>query len=590
MQTIQKSPASQQGKNKNLNISLDNHNTIKNEKNQEKNDFNKVVNLYETYEDYRLPQNYIIDNNNLSRKVLVEISYGGRDRITKEETQTICKFFIVNKIIKQKDNTLLNLKFKNNEEIIAEATIIADAKKLAEVFCKNNIIVTAKTARVIIEYIAEFLKLNDKKIDIVIEKNETGWSEKNEIFYMPTTCSEDTLFTDNIADSIYTSGEKEKQIKLIQEIFNKHAGASVIVLLGLLNQLIKILKIQNYAVLTAGKTGAGKTLANKVMLSLYGNPDVLISNLNMTINAVELKMSTFKDLPNLLDELETSGKTAEQIHNNIVHLIYNYTTGRGRGRMLKNQTAQKVNMYRSCIFLTSERGVESILNSNTSEKANHGVIRRTIEINTKRIKLFNDDVKYGEIANSINQNFGFIGPDWIQYITDNYDEIEWDYISMNKRDDRIDILEFLKTVYKHFIKMLKIQENKAIIDTINLIIKDNEKIYTENIENEEDKYEDYLQEFLVINYNNMIDKIEEAKARNKGKSYKISSSRLLGQINGEREEYSHYLTSEFINELCRKYKIDKNNFIENLKEKEILKIYKNVKINRQVTKAYCIKI
>jgi hypothetical protein len=163
MQTIQKSPASQQGKNKNLNISLDNHNTIKNEKNQEKNDFNKVVNLYETYEDYRLPQNYIIDNNNLSRKVLVEISYGGRDRITKEETQTICKFFIVNKIIKQKDNTLLNLKFKNNEEIIAEATIIADAKKLAEVFCKNNIIVTAKTARVIIEYIAEFLKLNDKK-------------------------------------------------------------------------------------------------------------------------------------------------------------------------------------------------------------------------------------------------------------------------------------------------------------------------------------------------------------------------------------------------------------------------------------------
>jgi hypothetical protein len=33
---------------------------------------------------------------------------------------------------------------------------------------------------------------------------------------MPTTCSEDTLFTDNIADSIYTSGEKENKSNLFK--------------------------------------------------------------------------------------------------------------------------------------------------------------------------------------------------------------------------------------------------------------------------------------------------------------------------------------------------------------------------------------
>ena len=585
MQTI-KRPAVRRGKN--LNPLNNNNDSIKTIENQGKND--NVVNLFETYENYRLPNGYIIDNNNdLARKVIVEIRIGGKDRITREETQVICKAFIIDKIIQQEENTLLNIKFKTNE-ITAPAEIIADAKKLAEVFCRNGVIITSKIAKILTEFIAEFLKLNEKKIIRIIEKNETGWSDNNEIFYMPTTCK-DTLFTNNIADSIYTKGEKEKEVKLIKEIFENHAGAATIILLGLLNQLIKILSLQNYIIVMAGRTGTGKTLANKIMLSLFGNADIMMSNLNMTLNAIELKMASFKDLPNLLDELETSGKTSEQIYNNIIHLIYNFSTGQGRSRLNKNLTAQKVNKYRSFLFLTSERSIESILSNNTSDKANLGVLRRVIEINTDRIKLFNSDkVNFGTIANNITENFGHIGPDWIQYITDNYDSIEWDFISLDKKNNKIDILEFLKITYKYFVKMLEIKENIEIINTINQIIQDNEKIYDENITNEEDKFKDYLNEFLVLNYNYMFDKIEEMKTKNDNRTYKIAGNKILGQINGDNEEYTHYLTSEFVNELCKKYKIDKNNFIQYIKEKGIFKIYKNVKINRQVTKAYCIKI
>jgi hypothetical protein len=585
-----KSPAGQQGKNLN-HLIVNNNDSTKTNENQVKNDDknNNVVNLFELYENYRLPNGYIIDNNDLARKVLVEIRFGGKDKVVKEEIQTICKAFVVDKIIKQEENTILSIKFKNSE-IIAPAEIIADAKKLAEVFCRNNVIITAKTAKILTEYISEFLKLNEKKINIIVEKNETGWSDNGEIFYMPTT-AQNTLFTNNIADSIYTKGEKEKEVKLIKEIFQQHTGASVIILIGLLNQLIKILSLQNYIIITSGRTGTGKTLASKIMLSIFGNPDLMMSNLNMTLNSIELKMSAFKDLPNLLDELETSAKTSEQIYNNIIHLIYNFASGQGRSRLNKNLTQQKVNKYRSFLFLTSERSIESILNNNTSDKANLGIIRRTIEINTDRIKLFNSDkVNYGEIANNINQNFGYVGPDWVKYVQNNYDNIEWDYISLNKKDNKIDILEFLKTIYKYFIEMLEIKENIEIINTINQIIQDNEKIYDENITNEEDKFKDYLNEFLVLNYNYMFDKIEEMKAKNDNRTYKIAGNKILGQINGDNEEYTHYLTSEFVNELCKKYKIDKNNFIQYIKEKEIFKVYKNVKINRQVTKAYCVKI
>ncbi len=585
MPDIKKSPASQQGKNNNSFINNDSTKTIQNQvKNDDKN--NNVVNLYESYGDYRLPSGYIIDNNNLSRKIYVEIRInGGRDKVVKEETQTICRFFVVEKVIKQEENTLITLKFKDNYEIIAESGIVADSKKLAETFCRNNVIITAKTAKILSEYISEFLKLNEKKIIKITEKNETGWDQNGEIFYAPVLVDSTIQFNDTITDSLVEAGNEEEQIKLLQEIFTLHTGAAAIILLGLAATLIKPLNLQNYVIFVNGKPGTGKSLANSILLSMLGKSELLINNMNSTINAVEKKLHVYKDLPVVLDELETAGKTEDIIHNTLINLIYNFFSGTGRSRLNKNLTAQKVNIYRSLLLISAERSIMSILHENTTDKANLGVLRRVIEINADKIKLFNTNCDYKKIADNINANYGYILKKWINLLQDKYDEIEYVFISKEKKNNKIDILELAKIIYPYFSELIDVNINEEIINNINTIIKENEKVYNENVVNEEDKYIDYLREFIATNQAYFYDKEAAEIAEKTDKTYKITG-KVFGQINLDK---TIYIANDCIYEICKKYKIEKNNLISILKEKNIYKKYSVVRINKLNSKAHIIK-
>lgn len=584
MQTL-KSPAGEQGKkNDNLN-SLDNNYNTKNAENQEKN--TKVVNLYEIYENYRLPSGYIIDNLNLSRKIYVEIRInGGRDKVVKEETQTICRFFVVEKIIKQEENTLITLKFKDNYEIIAEASIIADSKKLAETLCRNGVIITAKTAKILTEYVAEFLKLNEKKIIQIIEKNETGWDQNNEIFFAPALVDNTIQFSDTIADSLIENGDEKEQIKLLQEIFTSHTGAATILLIGLTATLIKPLNLQHYTIYIAGKPGSGKSLANSILLSTIGKSEKLINNMNATINAIEKKINIYKDLPAVLDELETAGRNESVIHDTLINLIYNFYSGEGRSRLNKAQNMQKINKYRSLLFISAERSMLTILAENTTDKANLGTLRRVIEINANKVKLFKDNCDYKNIADSIAFNHGYILKKWINLLKDKYDEIEYMFIAKEKKNNKIDILDLAKIIYPYFAKLIDVCINDEIINKIDMIIADNEKIYCDNVINEESKYVDYIQEFIAANQNNFIDEIEKEQVENDNKIYKVSG-RILGQFN---KNDTTYIINECVLEICKKYKIEKENLLNVLKLQKILIDYKVVKINKKPARAYILRL
>ncbi|MCL5672993.1 MAG: DUF927 domain-containing protein [Deltaproteobacteria bacterium] len=296
--------------------------------------------------------------------------------------------------------------------------MIGDGRELSKTFNENSVFVVAEDAKKITKFIKEFIDINADKILKIKEYDRIGY-DKSDNYLAPTLNINDNItFTDDINLKVARKGDAGKQIEFLKNIFINHAGVSLIISAGLAGLLIKPLNLNNFVIFTSGRTGTGKTLANQIMLSIFGNPDRLKNNLNSTTVGEEILFSKFLDFPILLDELETAQTTAEKINNTLVNLIYSFQSGIGRTRSQKNLHLRETAIYRGLLFITSERSVSSILSDNSTQKANLGVYLRTLEINDK-IKLFADNVNYAEIADEINKNYGHILPEWLAgYIPD----------------------------------------------------------------------------------------------------------------------------------------------------------------------------
>jgi len=513
---------------------------------------------------YKIPFGFLKNENKLAFIYILKET---------EFTSDICDYFIVNKIIKSENNTFINIKFEN-KEFKANASVIGDGRELSKIFNENGVFVVAEDTKKITKFIKEFIDINANKILKIIEYDRIGY-DKSDNYLAPTLNINDNItFTDDINLKIARKGDAGKQIEFLKNIFINHAGASLIVSAGLAGLLIKPLNLNNFVIFTSGRTGTGKTLASQVMLSILGNPDRLKNNLNSTAVGAEILFSKFLDFPILLDELETAQTTAEKINNTLVNLIYSFQSGIGRTRSQKNLHLRETAIYRGLLFITSERSVSSVLSDNSTQKANLGVYRRTLEINDK-IKLFADNVNYAEIADKINKNYGHILPVWINYIKNNAENIKsafhstQEYIKNANLGGKQDIIALISICHDLFLKeILKVGNNNSEFNNLlSIILKENKADFHENVLNEYEKYKNAIKEFTVTS-GKFLNKIQEKKD---GDNYHKPLGGIIGQIEiGDDDNILYFYTNKAMELLCKEYKFEQKRLLESLKEKGVL--------------------
>jgi hypothetical protein len=511
----------------------------------------------------------------------------------------ICPFFVVEKITRVSENTLLSLNFDNSAIEEIDAVCIGDGRELCKEFNEKGIFITPPDARNISVYLKKFIDINDDKILKIKSYSKTGWHSDDE-FFAPTVCDpKNILFDLDIQRKIVVKGQSDKQVEFLKKVFAEHIGSSVIICAGLAATLIKPLSLNNYVFFTSGRTGTGKTLANQLMLSLFGDPETLKNNMNSTSVGVEILFSRLSDMPVLLDELETAGINAEKINNFLINLIYSFQSGVGRIRSQKNLQLRHTAIYRGILFLTSERSIKSILGDNTSQKANLGIYRRVIELNDK-IPLFADMVKYADIANEINKNYGHILPLWILFVKENLDKIKADFLEI--RDYKLNInlggkheaIFLLKITYNYFCKMLNIKTNDNFNNVLMEIVSENAEMFNDEVLNEYEKYINAIKEFAVSS-GRFFNKIQE---KTDGNNYRKPLSGIIGQIETSNDDcILYFYTNKAIETLCKEYKFEQKRLIESLKEKEILissdlkgKFTTQKKIDGNPLRCYCFKV
>jgi len=151
--------------------------------------------------------------------------------------------------------------------------------------------------------------------------------------------------------------------------------------------LLKLLNHRIFIVHNWGSTRIGKTAALKAALSVWGDPEVLMTNFNATRVGLERLAGFYNDLPLGIDERQVAGNKQPFIDS----LIYLLGLGKGRTRGSKYGGIQNTSTWR-CVILTT--GEDPLISDNSLG----GLKTRVLEVYGKPFNTENEAKKIHQLC------------------------------------------------------------------------------------------------------------------------------------------------------------------------------------------------
>jgi len=382
---------------------------------------------------YRVPNGYFIDGGIIYQE-------------TKDGFNLICEAFVIDEIQRTNDNKegLFVFYFLNkNQKVVISTDDFVENKKLETILLNHGIFISGDNIKKFKIFTNSFIIANQDIIKTTILTGSTGWQEinmpvksddgriyiKRTIKYCNPILEPELGYVDAIEKKIYRSGDIEDAINILNNGL-KWRGTAISILGALASTLIYPLRkegLGNFVINFAGTTGRGKTLSARVGLSMFGNvsegEDSLISNMDSTAVGNEIKFTTYKDMPILLDEAGTAKGSAEVKARKVLDTIFQFFSGQGRSRGQKKLKLRDEFEARGVLFLTMEFDLQTVEKmANTQEK---GYFRRTIEVFTDTDEFLAPREIYDFTI--MNKVFGHIHSIFINSIMEHFEAIKDDY-------------------------------------------------------------------------------------------------------------------------------------------------------------------
>ncbi len=337
----------------------------------------------------------------------------------------LCRMFAVGKYIStdgpgESDSYVLNFRDKT---LLLPSEVHSQYKHLAQLFNRNQEILYDSTAKLIQQYISRFWLSNSQNIPVVPYFQNTGW-HKDGFFQLPMIARDKCQAEfDFLLEKKFTpKGDKAAQYEFFEEVMTTHRGA-IFAILAFATPLLSVLGLPRYIVNIYGSPGSGKSLGCMLAMSIYGDPALLTHNMDSTKVGQELTFSLYKDLPVLLDEINTASANARKIAEVVTQTIYGFYQGRGRTRASIKVNLREVHEFMGLVFLTSERSLDSILSVNEGMNVG-GAYRRTLEfpvLDPDELWAYHaheESQFFARLHKTMHAHFGHVGHDWLLYLED----------------------------------------------------------------------------------------------------------------------------------------------------------------------------
>lgn len=377
-------------------------------------------------------------------------------------------------------------KRKEWQYAIVERKIIASNTAIIQL-ANRGIEVNSENAKNLVSYLADMIELNN--LETVDGITHLGWINKDFIPYTNKYKYDGDVAYKNIYEAVSTKGNYETWKQVIRKLRANSITIRFLMASSFASVLVKIFQINPFIVHVWGKSSNGKTVAQMICASIWGNPakGKLLSSLDSTKVASERLCNFLRNIPLILDELQIT-KTK---YKNYDTLIYELTEGKGRDRGTVDGGLTNVTEWDNIIILSGEEPI-------TSLSSKEGVKNRVIEIEENETIVENGN----QIVKTILNNYGYAGKEFVEIIK-------------NKKD--------LFSEYNDIVEKLKKEQNSpkqinsiAVIlladkITSELIFEDNaitfeeaKDYFTKDVD-EADRYIDLIIDVANANINNFYD-------------------------------------------------------------------------------------
>lgn len=377
-------------------------------------------------------------------------------------------------------------KRKKWQYAIVERKTIASNTAIIQL-ANRGIEVNSENAKNLVSYLADVIELNNLEITDGI--THLGWINKDFVPYTSKYKYDGDIAYKNIFESVSEEGKYETWKEEIKKIRVKSKTLRFLMASSFASPLVKIFQINPFVVHLWGKSGNGKTVAQMICASVWGNPvkGKLLSSLDSTKVASERLCNFLRNIPLILDELQIT-KTKYKTYDT---LIYELTEGKGRDRGTVDGGLTETTEWDNIIILSGEEPI-------TSLSSKEGVKNRVIEIEENEKIVENGN----ETVNLILSNYGFAGKEFIEIIQNKED-------LFNEYNDIVENLKKDQNSSKQINAMASILLADKIVSE--LIFKDNpitleeaKDYFTKDID-EADRYINLIIDIANANINNFYD-------------------------------------------------------------------------------------
>ncbi len=405
------------------------------------------------------------------------------------------------------------------KDITVNRLMIATSQNIVKL-ADYGIEVTSENAKLLVKYLSEIINLNEDKILVNSSVSRLGWINEEFIPYSNKYLYDGDIDYKNIFEAVKESGSYELWKEKIKELRSKSVVLRFCMAASAASPLVEILKINSFIVHLWGKSSNGKTVAQMVCASIWGNParGKLLSTLDNTKVASERLCNFLHNMPLILDELQIL-KDRDKTYDN---LIYTLTEGKGRDRGTISGGIDSMTKWDNIIILSGEEPI-------TSSFSKEGVKNRVIEIEENNTIIENGN----QVVDLILKNYGFAGKIIIE--------------AVQKKKDILDEFKNISEELKKHISYTKQINSIACILVADKILSslifedepikiDDIKDYINKDTDEADRYINYIIDIANANLNRFVDS-PSLKADNN----KIPIGEIWGRVitdgNGEIEYY-----------------------------------------------------
>lgn len=294
---------------------------------------------------------------------------------------------------------------------------VVSGRKILEL-ADRGLDVSEASCKRLANFMCDLLRYNPE-LPYKTQYHRGGWSDNMKEF-VPLKMSPDACIDTNLFAGYESKGDLGEWCTMAREA-RKNMFVRAVMAAYASSALLKVLNLRSFFFhMFNQKTGAGKTCAQKLACSLYGNPDKVIRTFNSTVTGLERAAAQHNDIGLCLDEYQMLGDVEK---DKFLNEIYKLIQGVSRTRSNVKLESVPVDTWRLCFVTSGEFPL-------TDRGFTQGVRARVIEAYGEP---FPDQRMADSVYDMLSDNYGHLGPMYIDYIQRFRGQIKERYKVLNEK-------------------------------------------------------------------------------------------------------------------------------------------------------------